>query len=163
MQLDTNMMEGNEMVVEHLRDLHRNLNSIEHMIYVSCKFTRTTEMLKKVMSAILKGYENFFDVAYNVCSITSGTAGSETVFNKIAVLKEYFLNSGVEIDLADYFLIKRLLLSEFECVGEYRKNLALIAYIDGEEFIINVSKLLEFYNKLKSISNDLNSIKKLSN
>ena len=38
-----------EEYVENLIELKRHLNSIEHMIYVSCKFTRTTEMLRKVM------------------------------------------------------------------------------------------------------------------
>jgi len=149
-------------VLEEIRDLHRHLNSIEHMVYVSCKFTRTTEMLKKVMSAILRGYEIFFEVGFSVYKSENGEIKGNTIFNKITLLKDYFFNAGIDIDLSEYFLIKRLLVSEFECVGEYRKNLAIIAYIDGEEFSINVMKLLEFYNNLKGICNSFGNLKKKS-
>jgi hypothetical protein len=45
-----------EETLELLRELKRHLNSIEHMIYVSCKYTKTSEMLKKVMETIVTGY-----------------------------------------------------------------------------------------------------------
>ena len=65
------------------------------------------------------------------------------------------------LDLSDYFLIKRLLMSEFECIGEYRKNLCMVSYLDGEEYVINISKLLEYYSHLKQISDGLNQIQLL--
>jgi hypothetical protein len=147
-------------VLEEVRGLHRHLNSVEHMIYVSCKFTRTTEMLKKVMSSILKGYEFFFEVGFSLYVNENENVEKGTIFNKITLLKDYFYNAGIELDLSEYFLLKRLLVSEFECVGEYRKNLAIIAYIDGEELSINVMKLIEFFTTLKTIINNLSKLKK---
>jgi len=141
-------------VIETIRDLHRHLNSVEHMIYVSCKFTRTTEMLKKVMEAIVQGYEHFFGIAYTVF-IEDGFE-AQTVFDKIQVLKDGFLSRGLSIDLSDYFLIKRLLLSEFERIGEYRKNLCMVAYLDGEEYVINIKQLLDYYQNLKLVCDGLN-------
>lgn len=147
-------------ILEAVRDLHRHLNSVEHMIYVSCKFTRTTEMLKKVMEAIVQGYEQFFGIAYQMF-IEEGFE-AQTVFDKIQILKDGFLNRGMSLDLSDYFLIKRLLLSEFECIGEYRKNLCMVSYLDGEEYIINITKLLEYYGNLKQVYDDLNQIQLVS-
>ena len=145
-----------ELTINNIRDLKRHLNSIEHMIYVSCKFTRTTEMLKKVMETIVSGYEQFFGVAYQI--FVHEEDRHTTVHDKIQVLKDGFLNSGISMDLSDYFLLKRLLLSEFECIGEYRKNLCMVAYIDGEEYIVNIMKLLEFYTNLKDTVNGLNNV-----
>lgn len=147
-------------VLEAVRDLHRHLNSVEHMIYVSCKYTRTTEMLKKVMEAVVQGYEQFFGIAYQMF-IEEGFE-AQTVFDKIQILKDGFLSRGLSIDLSDYFLIKRLLMSEFECIGEYRKNLCMVSYLDGEEYIINITQLLEYYNHLKTISEGLNKIQLVS-
>lgn len=137
-----------EETVEVLRELNRHLNSIEHMIYVSCKFTRTTEMLRKVMETIVSAYEYFFGVSY---SLLVGEQGAyvNTVQDKIQLLTEVLTSQGMGIDLSDYFLLKRLLLSDFDSVGEYRKNLCMISYVDGEEYVINMSKLLDFYNNLK--------------
>ena len=137
-----------EETVEQLINLKRHLNSIEHMIYVSCKFTRTTEMLRKVMETIVVGYERFFAIAYTSFIGDEDFAGS-TVAHKIQILSENLANRGIHIDLSDYFLLKKLLITEFDSIGEYRKNLCMVSYIDGEEYVINMSKLLDFYDNLK--------------
>lgn len=146
-----------EEAIESLIYLKRHLNSIEHMIYVSCKFTRTTEMLRKVMETIVTGYENFFVIAFEMFS------GSEmdgySVQHRIQILSDELANKGLHIDLSDYFLLKRLLLSDFDSIGEYRKNLCMVSYIDGEEYVINMSKLLDFYGTLKDACNSLQEVR----
>ena len=137
-----------EETIEHLRTLQRHLNSIEHMIYVSCKFTRTTEMLRKVMECIISGYEKFFTVAYNMI-IGEDEMHIKTVHDKINLLSESLSRRGINVDLSDYFLLKRLLISDFDCIGEYRKNLCMVSYMDGNEYVINMNKLLNFYENLK--------------
>ncbi len=137
-----------EESIEHIRELKRHLNSIEHMIYVSCKFTRTTEMLRRVMETIVSGYEQFFSLAYTML-IDSETYMANSIHDKINLLRQDLTNKGINVDLSDYFLLKRLLISDFDCIGEYRKNLCMVSYLDGEEYVINMSKLLEFYETLK--------------
>lgn len=144
-----------EETLDNIRELKRHLNSIEHMIYVSCKFTRTTEMLRKVIETIITGYEIFFGVAYNIFTTEEDRS---MITDRIQVLKQGFLNHGTDIDLSDYFLLKRLLMNDFESIGQYRKNLCMVSYVDGEEYIINMVKLLEYFNHLKTITNGLNTI-----
>lgn len=143
-----------EESIEHLRELQRHLNSIEHMIYVSCKFTRTTEMLRRVMETIVSGYEQFFSIAYKMMVENTQTAPN-TIHDKINFLSESLMSRGISVDLSDYFLLKRLLISDFDSIGEYRKNLCMVSYIDGEEYVINMSKLLEFYETLKIACNGI--------
>jgi hypothetical protein len=145
-----------EETVEKLISLRRHLNSIEHMIYVSCKFTRTTEMLRKVMETIVVGYEGFFTVAY-ASFVDQEEYKDSPVSDKVAILSECLAARGINIDLSDYFLLKRLLLSEFDSIGEYRKNLCMVSYIDGDEHIINMSKLLDFYDNLKLACSSLSA------
>lgn len=143
-----------EEAIENLIHLKRHLNSIEHMIYVSCKFTRTTEMLRKVMETIVTGYENFFAIAFEIFVGDSQLDGF-SVQHRIQLLSDELANKGIHIDLSDYFLLKRLLISEFDSIGEYRKNLCMVSYIDGEEYVINMTKLLDFYSTLKDACNSL--------
>ena len=69
--------------------------------------------------------------------------------HKIQFLSDELSRKGIHIDLTDYFLLKRLLISDFESIGEYRKNLCMVSYIDGNEYVINMTKLLDFYDNLK--------------
>ncbi len=145
-----------EETLEHLKTLQRHLNSIEHMIYVSCKFTRTTEMLRKVMETIVIGYEHFFSVAYDML-VGDEEIYVNTVHDKINLLSESLASRGLSVDLSDYFLLKRLLISDFDCIGEYRKNLCMVSYMDGNEYVINMNKLLGFYENLKIACSGLTS------
>lgn len=148
-----------EDTIEYLIQLRRHLNSIEHMIYVSCKFTRTTEMLRKVLETIVTGYEQFFAVAYTMLIEEEvEVIQSASMQHKIHLLSEVLSTKGVDVDLSDYFLLKKLLMSDFEKIGEYRKNLCMVSYIDGEEYVINMGKLLEFYSNLKNACASLNSV-----
>lgn len=136
-----------EEVYSDVRLLQRDLNTLEHMIYVSCKFTRTTEMLYKVMEQMVSTYENFFGIAYQVLLRENSSFSDST--NKIQMLTRVLIERGVVTDLSEYYLLKKLLISEFETMGEYRRNLSIIAFIDGEEYVINIPKLLDFYENLK--------------
>ena len=144
-----------EETLNNIRELKRHLNSIEHMIYVSCKFTRTTEMLRKVVETIVTGYEMFFGISYNIFASEDDQG---VISDRIQILKQGFLNHGMEIDLSDYFLLKRLLMNDFESIGQYRKNLCMVSYVDGEEYVINLMKLLEYYTQLKEVCDGLNQI-----
>jgi hypothetical protein len=144
---------SNEIIIDNMINLKRQMNSIEHMIYVSCKFTRTTEMLRKVIENIIKGYEIYFKIAYDLY------VGEEEILNsfqhKIQLLNEALSNRGIFVDLSDYFLLKKLMISDYDSVGEYRKNLSMISFIDGEEYVITTTNILEFYEKLKNLVSTL--------
>lgn len=136
-----------EEVYYEVKSLQRNLNSLEHMIYVSCKFTRTTEMLCKVMEQMVATYEHFFGIAYQV--LFRENSQFKDASNKIQILTQMLVERGVVADLSEYYLLKKLLISDFETMGEYRKNLSIIAFLDGEEYVITIAKLLDFYENLK--------------
>lgn len=138
-----------EQLIENMINFKRHLNTIEHMIYVSCKFTRTTEMIRKVLETILVGYEQFFVIAYD---LYVGESNVENVHHKIQMLNSAMANRGISVDLSDYFLLKRIMISDFDSIGMYRKNLSMVSYIDGEEYVINLTKLLDFFENLKSLS-----------
>lgn len=142
-----------ELVVENILHLKRHLNTIEHMLYVSCKFTRTTEMLRKVMETIVVGYEQFFKVAYDL--YVGNEFAASGVAHKIQMLNESLAERGITVDLSDYFLLKKLLMSDFDSIGQYRKNLCMVSYIDGQEYVVNIIKLHEFYATLKSAFSSL--------
>lgn len=140
--------------IELLTELRRKLSSIEHMVYVSCKITKNTEMLHTGVKALLEGYELFFEKGYSYIIGDSSTHIS--FLEKIKILSENFEVRGITVDLSDYTLLKRILISDYEAIGEYRKNLSLIVYIDDNEIILNLKKLTEFYKNLSSIYETLN-------
>ncbi len=143
-----------EETLEFLRELKRHLNSIEHMLYVSCKFTRTVEMLRRVIENLVTGYEYFFSIAYKIMVDDDEKIIGESLglHHKIQLLSDKLAERGIYVDLSDYFLLKKILLSNYEKIGEFRKNLCMISYIDGERYQINLEKLFDYYSNLREIT-----------
>ena len=142
-----------EEMFDSLRQLQRHLNSVEHMVYVSYKFTKTSEMLRRIMESIVQGYELFLSISYR--TLVNQQEYPTSYQDKILLLSQALAKQGISVDLSEYIFLKRLLLSEYGTVGEYRKNLCLLIYLDGEEQIINIASLLNFYENLKSVCNSL--------
>ena len=143
----------NENKYNIIVDLKRVLNSVEHMIYVSCKFTRTCEMLYSAIGALAQAYEKFFELGFEYFLTEAELEKYQDIpfLEKMRILSQYFKHNGIHIDLGDYKLLKQLLLNEYESVGEYRKNLAIVFYLDDGEMQINLLKLTEFYKNLKEV------------
>lgn len=115
-------------------------------------------MLRKVMETIVIGYEQFFSVAYKMLVEEIDREQFTSVSHKITHLSQVLGSRGIDVDMSDYFLLKKLLMSDFDSIGEYRKNLCMVSYIDEEEYIINMTKLLDFYNSLKIACSGLNTM-----
>lgn len=115
-------------------------------------------MLRKVMETIVVGYEQFFRVAHGMLVEEVDAQQAVSIAHRIQHLSEVLQGRGIDVDLTDYFLLKKLLMSDFDSIGEYRKNLCMVSYIEGEEYIINMTKLLDFYNSLKIACTSLNAM-----
>ena len=143
---------------ELLFDLKRTLNSVEHKIMVSCRFTRTTEMIFETVKSLVEAYEKFFELGftYFLGDEKHLSLNNVSFIDKMRLLSNYFEEKKIFIDLSDYKLLKRILISDYESIGQYRKNLSMVVQLEDEEVIITVSKLVEFYKNLENIYETLN-------
>lgn len=149
-----------EETLLYLRDLKRHLNSIEHMLYVSSKFTKTVEMIRRIIENIVTGYEYFFSMAYKLLVSEEERAIGESLGlqHKIQILSEELAKRGIHVDLSDFFLLKKILISDYDKIGEFRKNLCMVSYIDGEEYRIDINKLFDYYENLRNACSFMNCV-----
>ena len=139
-----------------LFDLKRTLNTVEHKIMVSCRFTRTTEMLFETIKSLTEAYEKFFELGFIYFLGDEKNYSNVSFLEKMSLLSKYFEEKKIFIDLSDYRVLKRILISDYESIGQYRKNLSMVVQLEDEEVIITVSKLIEFYKNLERIYETLN-------
>ena len=140
-----------EFIQDNLFLFRRKLSSVEHMVLVTYKYTRNSEILFKIIEAIVETYEEFFNVAYlELFGENEDEFIQKNLLYKMKVIDEEFKNrTHRSPNLKDYLFLKKLLLNEFESVGEFRKNLALIFYLEDEEYEITISNLKDFLFNLK--------------
>lgn len=136
---------------ETLEEAYEELKRVDHLIYVSLKYTRTTDVLKNVIERMITTCECMLN--------TMGEHAKKT--GKIKVLplqpsmkckelKKLYPDDSMLLDFFEfYLLLKTLIKAEFAAVNEYRRHVTLIAQLDEGEYHIHIDKVTEFYKSMK--------------
>ena len=60
------------------------------MIYVSCKFTKTCEMMHQTVRALIKAYEKFFELGFEYFLEEESKYTNLPFLEKMTLLSKYF-------------------------------------------------------------------------
>ncbi len=143
-------MEGEfTSVEEFLFESREELKRVEHIIYVSLKYTRTTDVLR---NALLR-FISFFDLLIHSHMIRAKEEGLIDRIPKSPALKA---NRLAEMHAEDeqfqrfityYFFLKELLKSNYNKINEYRRHVGMVFDFEKHSVIINIDSLetCEYY------------------
>ncbi len=136
---------------ETLEEAYEELKRVDHLIYVSLKYTRTTDVLKSVIERMI-----------TTCECMLNTVGEHA--KKTGKVKVLPLQPGMkckelkkiypdDVMLQDFFefylLLKTVIKAEYAAVNEYRRHVTLIAQLEEGEYHIHIDKVTEFYKGMK--------------
>ena len=136
---------------ETLEEAYEELKRVDHLIYVSLKYTRTTDVLKSVIERMI-----------TTCECMLNTVGEHA--KKTGKVKVLPLQPGMkckelkkiypdDVMLQDFFefylLLKTVIKAENAAVNEYRRHVTLIAQLEEGEYHIHIDKVTEFYKGMK--------------
>lgn len=150
-------------MMDSLDDAREELKRVDHLIYVSLKYTRTVDVLLNAINRMIDAYEFLFDsmlkkaVEDKKIEAVPGTPIEKG--NK--VIKLYPDDEQVSDNVGLYFLLRKLHRSPNpEKVQEYRRHVTMKTMIDGNEEIVNIDIItnyyhfmLEFFKRVESIIN----------
>ena len=115
----------------------QELKRADHLIYVTLKYTRTTDVIKNIIKRLISAFD--FAVIEGLKKLKVKASGNARV--RVSQLIEKKKEFKEDVDL--YYLFKKLDSSPYESKEEYRKNVALIV----EDIEVDIVKLKEFFDK----------------
>lgn len=139
------------------------LKRVDHLVFVSLKYTRTVDVLLNAASRMIDAYEVMF--------ITLLTKAKEdrkigdipdTPIEKGELIKELYSHDiQIKNNVDLFFLLRRIKRSKtYEKDEEYRRHVSLRTVIDGREEVLNIDIITkyyafqkEFFQKVKDILN----------
>ncbi len=136
---------------DQLEEAYEELKRVDHLIYVSLKYTRTTDVLKNVIDRMIATSECMM----NAIAEHAKQTGKVKTFpiQPMMKCKELKRLYGTEQELNDflemYILLKTLSKAEYNSINEYRRHVTLIAQLDEGEYHVHIDKVTEFYKNLK--------------
>ena len=141
--------------MDSLHDAKKQLKRLDHSVYVSLKYTRTVDVLRSIVermvntiaplmdSLLEKAQEDgkVKDIPVNIplkCRLIREVYGDTEYKDQLNEMIMFFM-----------FLRKVRRAEDFESINEYRRHVALITEIDGEDVEINLDIIHEYYDKTK--------------
>lgn len=129
-----------------LDDAGEELKRAEHLIYVSLKYTRTTDVLLNVILRMTEAYEALIEalLIYAKEYLDAGEI-PKTPLEKGNMVKRIFTEREIRDNMDLFFLLRKLYRAPYEKEQEYRRHVAMISTVDGREEIVNIDVITQYY------------------
>ena len=138
---------------ESLEDAKDELKRVDHLVFVSLKYTRTVDVIRntveRMISAFEAGVEAVLKYAREKKKIKEIPAMPGL---KCELLQKVFSDNKELADYLEfYLLLRKIIRSRYAKREEYRRHVTMISTLDdGEVKEIDIDILREYYEKGKS-------------
>jgi hypothetical protein len=135
--------------MESLDDAREELKRVDHLIYVSLKYTRTVDVFLNAVGRMIDAYEFMFDaVLKHAVEHKKIKDVPKTPIEKGNLVLELYpddLQFKQNVDM--FFLLRKLAKSTAHTKEqEYRRHVTMRAQIDGREEILDIDNMTERYH-----------------
>ena len=130
----------------------QELKRVDHLFWVSLKYTRTVDVIKNVIERLINcigfGLEALLKYAKEKKLLTSIPANAGL---RCDLLKKTFPDNTELVDYTNFYLrLRKLSKAEYAKREEFRRHVTMIATIDKGEIVeVSIDILKEYYDKTR--------------
>ena len=150
---------------ESLEDAREELKRVDHLIYVSLKYTRTVDVLLNVIKRLIDAYDYAIDAILSYAE-EKGMLIEEIPASPISradLILKTFHDPVIKDNIELYLLFRKIVKTDYERFNEYRRHVTLKTMIDNRDVEIKIDNVTEYYNIIKEfvkyIDNLINEVK----
>ena len=135
-----------------LDDASQELKRVDHLIFVSLKYTRTTDVLLNIINRMIDAYGFMLDCLLNLAKeqkLIEEIPG--TPKERATILKQAYEDKEIHQHVDMYMLLRLMAKSEYTSENEYRRHVTMITYINGQKEILNIDLVSVYYENMISL------------
>ena len=126
------------------------LKRIDHLVYVTLKYTRTVDVLISVVKRMINSYEYSIDALLKLAEKQEELEEvPEIPLIKAETVLEIYDQKIIQKNIKRYLMFRKLIRSKYEKSNEYRRHVTMTAIVEGEIVKINIDKLTKNFNELR--------------
>jgi hypothetical protein len=136
---------------EHIRTAVEEIKRVDHLIYVSLKYTRTVDVLSNVIQRMIATS----NALINSLETRAKEQGKIKTLPPVPAMKCRALKDVYDDDeiimkfLEFYTLLRAIKKADHTSINEYRRHVTLIAQLDEGEYHVHIDKVTEFYKDMR--------------
>lgn len=136
---------------EALENARQELKRVDHLFWVSLKYTRTVDVIRNVVQRLINVFE--FGLEAVLKQAKENKLIKEIPKNvglKCDLLKKTFPENNELIEYVDFYLkLRKISNSEYTKKEEYRRHVTMTVIVNGEKINVDIDLLKEYYEKSK--------------
>ncbi|MBU89957.1 hypothetical protein CMO94_00320 [Candidatus Woesearchaeota archaeon] len=145
---------------EALDNAQQELKRVDHLFYVSLKYTRTADMMRHMVERLINafsfGIESLLKQAKEQKKI-------EDIPNNPAMSVELLMKTFTDEDTANYMSLylrlRKIIRAPYSKREEFRRHVTMTCTIDNGEIVeVNIDILKEYYETAKNFINHVERI-----
>jgi hypothetical protein len=135
------------------------LKRVDHLIFVSLKYTRTVDVLKNILTRLIMAFESIIDGTLNEAVEKKKISEvPQAPLKKCNTLSSLYPGRFDEL-IEFYMLLRKISRAEYDKINEFRRHVALIAHTEDEGNIeVSIDVATEYYRKAQKILEDLSKV-----
>lgn len=135
--------------MDFITDANEELKRVDHLVYVSLKYTRTVDMLMNAVSRMVDAYDFIFKaIIQNAIDKEKIKEMPSTPIERGRLVQSLHEDDDQIVDNVELcFLLRKLhRVANPEKEQEYRRHVKMTTFIDGREEILNIDIITQYYH-----------------
>lgn len=138
---------------EAYRNAVDEIKRVDHLVYVSLKYSRTVDVIKSVIVRLVNCFDHGFDSILKV-------AKEKNLIDKVPShpglraegIRNTYPDDEKLLEFVDfYLLLKKILRSQYGRREEFRRHVTMITHFDdGNDLDVDIDLIYEYYEKGKA-------------
>ncbi len=136
---------------ESLDQAKEELKRVDHLIYVSLKYTRTVDVLMSIIDRMINAY------GFAIDSLLKKAQEDKKIDKipdrellKAELAKKVYDEEVVQKNVNIYLLFRKLKNVEYAKSDEYRRHVAMTSEVDGKIIKIDIDSISDYYKKIQN-------------
>ena len=138
-------------IEEKIELAKEELKRVDHLFYVSLKYTRTVDVIKSVIERLITTFD--FSIDALLMYMQKKKKVKDLPLNPIAkceLIKKLFSDDpGFIREIDFYMLLRKMNRAEYAKEREFRRHVTMVAVVDEEVLNIDIDIIEEYYARTK--------------
>jgi hypothetical protein len=146
---------------ETIEKAEEELKRVDHLFYVSLKYTKTVDVIKSIIDRLINAFEFSIDSLFLYMEKNKKIKEiPPSPINKALDIRKLFKSEQFSEDIDLYLLLRKLKRAEYTSVREFRKHVTMEAIVDENDFDVNVDIIQEYFERTKKFFERSNKLVK---
>ncbi len=126
------------------------LKRVDHLIFVSLKYTRTVDVIKSVLDRMILAFDSAIAALLNQKKQEDPELDIPTTpIKRGELVKSMYTQQIIQDGMELYLLLRKIARAEYQRESEYRRHVTMKVIIEGEEINVDIDKTVELYEQIK--------------